>query len=295
MAIMSVYGVELPIIIDSLNVVPVSVGMDPVRNANGYLVGDRRDIKHEYNFAVAVRPLEEAMLFKELLLCSGDYWSIYGSAYSSKGMALTTTGAISYSGCTITTGQSMTVPVPSKNQDSIIGVSGLASRAGHTIVGRRLDGSTDRYFAWGWRGWESSVVNKRERLIAGSIGPCQAYTGSESFVFTPTTRSLAITETGATATFSRMLWLPRFFGNTELDTLLTGMGDGWPVYNNYYPDPPRVIVRSDLFPSNLMAATNYLNFVVALADVTEMQVTPHWHDGTYDKTALALSVKLTEV
>jgi hypothetical protein len=292
---MSVYGVELPIVIDSFRVSPVSVGMAPMRNANGYLVTDRRDTKNEYNFALVPRTLEEAMLYKELLMCSGDFWSVFATQYSSKGMAITGTGSITFSGCTITTGQTMIVPVPSRTQDSIVGVSGLASRAGHTIVGRRVDATTDRYFAWSWRGYETTVTNKRERLIAGSIGPHQAYTGSETFSFGTSTKLLTVTESGTTATFSRLLWLPRFFGNAELDTILTGMGDGWPVYNNYYPDPPRVLVRSDLFPSSLMAATLYLAYIVAVAEVTEMQVTPHWHDGAFDKTALALSVKLTEV
>jgi hypothetical protein len=295
MSIMSVYGVDLPIAIDSLRITPSSVGMSPTRNANGYLVTDRRAIRHEYNFAIVARPLEEAMLYKELLSCAGDYWAMYGTKYSAKGLLITGTGTVSYSGITTTSGQTMIVPVPSPTQDLIVGFTALSGRSGNTIVGRRADGSTDRLFAWSWRGYETSVTNARERLLSGTYGPCQAYTGSETLSFGTSSRLLTSTETGTTATFSRLMWFPRFFGSDQLDSILNGWGLN-PTYDtNYYPDPPRVVMLSDLFPSGLMAYGTYMNKIVAIADVTEMQVTPHWHGGAYDKTAVALSVKLTEV
>lgn len=292
MAIMSVYGVELPIAIDSLRVSPVSVGMAPTRNANGYLVTDRRDVKNEYNFAVVPRSLEEAMLYKELLLCAGDYWASSSDNHSSKGMPLTGTGSM-VSGFTITTGQTMIVPVPAKNQDSVAPTT--TARPGHTLVGWRSGGTTS-IFAWSWRGIESWVSNKRERLLSGSFGPCQTYTGTESFSFDYATRLFTVTETGASASFIRMLWIPRFFGVAQLDAILMGWGSGYPYDTNSYPDPPRIIVQTDLLPRDLMfQAGSYPTNIVAIAEVAEMQVTPHWHDGAYDKTALALSVTLIEV
>lgn len=296
MGMIHVFGVELPILLDSFRITTEHVGMEFRRNANGYLVGDRRHIKNVFEFDTAPRGLEESMLYRSLLEHRGDYWPFQADAYSSKGLLATGTGGYLAGGFTTATGQTMILPVPPPNQDSLFGF-GYAGRDGHTLAGWRT-GGTSRLFAWSWRALANTVTNKRECLLSGSFGAPQGYSGTETFSCLPDSQTITVTQGTGTFQFSKMLWIPRFFGTTELDTLLTGMGSIYPSDQNYYPSPPRILVRSDMFPQELVASSGVAYVqrnIVAIAEVSELRAVPHSRGGVFDKTSLAFSAKVQEV
>ncbi len=97
MATLAINGVALPVLVDSL-----SVDLDPVgnatRNARGWRVMDRRRTVRTIQFALAPRPLDEAMLYRALVLGEGEHWT-GASLYGDKGLPITGTAAVQSGAC----------------------------------------------------------------------------------------------------------------------------------------------------------------------------------------------------
>jgi hypothetical protein len=292
----SVMGVTLPIDVATFKMSEEPVGMEPHRNANGHLVTDRRAIKRFFEFDVVAKGLEEAMMYRELITCRGDYWSFYTDAYSSKGQLVTGTGSWSGSRAwQLDAGETMILPVPPANQEAVFPL-GYAGRGGGTLLGWRTGVGGNRVFAWSWRAIETTCTVKRERIVTGSMGALQNYTGSETFTHTPVGQTLTVSNPSSTWLYFNLVWIPRYFQSAQVDALLTGYSADWPTDTNLYPDPPRVLMRSDYFPADLLwSGGSYLNNIIALGTVSEMRGIPHMRNGTWDKLALGFSAKMTEV
>lgn len=309
MSALAIYGVPLPVAVGSLKQRLDPVGLAPTRNANGYLVTDRRAVRRTISGACVVRSLEEAALYAELIQARGDYWSMYADAYSAKGLAVTGTGAWNGGRAwALAAGQTMVVPCPLQTQDAVLGNyaagvvgSRLAGRDGGTLIGWRA-GGTSRVFAWGWRETDIVPAHRRERLFSGgTFGAPQAYSGDETLAWSYSAQTLTVTA-GAGSSFYGLLWIPRRFefsygGSTALDTLLAGMSALWTerLGHPYLPAPPRVLAQMDVLPASAVAAGDVPRNLVVLGQVHALDVVPAWIGGLYERTAMTVGFSLTEV
>jgi len=300
--LISVYGVELPVLIDSLNVEQTLVGTRQ-RNALGWNIEDRRRIKSALSFSLAPKPLDEAMLYKLLIEGAGEYWSMVTNAYGAKGYGITGSGAhtlgtghnpyVSNGVWQTEVGETMAVPWRQYSQTDVAGAggSGIAGHAGATLVGWRWS-TTYSVFGWSWRINEGTPSVKREMAGAlGSSGSPQAYTGSETF--SNSGGVLTMTAAGATSEWCAMLVLPWYFGATQVDQLMTGHS----LLREGSPALPRVHVMTDLLPTSqrISPTTGYNLPLICLGTVEKLGVQPRREGGVWTKTIVGMSATLEEV
>lgn len=318
MAILSIAGVSLPVLIDSFTVGTERVGNNS-RGVNGWGMLERRKEKTVYEFALAPRSLDEMTLYRMLLLGEGEFWHAQGTVYGSRGYALSGTGAPNTADTGVnpvgtltgngsfklTTSQTMIVPINFYDQrafvpSALIGGTtwpqGLG-QGGYTLIGWRRDttAANFRIFAVSGTRKDTAPSTKRERIGSiGASGAPQAYTGGETFSATSTALTITEPGTGGPFYFSNMLVLPWCFSSASLDLLMAG----WDLNEQCLPALPRLLVSTDLFPDSQQVAVPELQYKSAMVMVGEMtsgQVQPHWLSGSFTKTAFGLAGRLTEV
>lgn len=302
----SVNKVELPVRIDSVSYSEEQIGASE-RNANGYLVADRRATKARLQFATAPKPLDEAMLYRAIAMGEGEFFPFNddGNQFGLKGLKATCTAG---SGVTSAIGvnplggsadmvieatHSLFLPANRPRlQAAVAGYALNAGLDGFTVVGfRTVAAASPRIFGWSWRAGGGSPATSRERLgSVGSTGSPQAYTGNESLL---TFDGLTVQATCPTAetTFSALLTIPRYFPSTQVDQLMAGYDSG----GFYVPAPPRVLVETTLFPGTLVSSPSGRRAFVAVAEVRTVTAVPHHRSGAFDKSAVALEIDLVEV
>lgn len=303
MPALSIAGVELPVAVDTLLLSLEQVG-EAARNQRGHRVMDRRALKWLFEFSLSPCPLDEAMLYRSLILGDGELWSCVSSAYGAKGLPLTGTGAWTGAGggnpiatngtFRITTGQTMVVPGKISDQSAVGGPS--SGIRGATLAGWRYDegAATWRLFGWSWRALDTTVILLREKNGAiGSSGAAQNFTpGGETFSVSG--GNLTVTAVGAGYRYSNLMLIPWFLPQAQIDQLLEGLA----LVRNTQPLLPRVYVQSDLLPTSQMQGTPFgstQSGLVCHGEVTELQVLGLARDGAWSQTECLLSGSLTEV
>lgn len=305
MSILSICGVPLPVTIDSLRVSFDDVGTK-ARNTRGHRILERRRSKWSFEFTLAPKPLDEAMLYRSLILGDGESWQMLSGAYGSKGLQVTGTGAWTGAGggnpittngtFRLTTGQTMVVPATMYDQSAV--ASGSTSAVvGATLAGWRYDEGAAAYrlFGWSWRALDGSVAVKREKVGAiGSSGVAQAYSGGETLL--PSGGSLVVTAPGAGGgwRFSNMLLIPWFLPQAQVDQLLEGLA----LVTYALPMLPRVYVTTDLLPTEQIHGSPvgfYQSSIICHGEVSELEVRPLMRNGFFSTTDAALTGTLIEV
>lgn len=303
MSILSINGVTLPVAIDSLHVTNELVG-NTKRNTRGHRILERRRDKWVIEFALPPKPLDEAMMYRSLLLGDGEFWSMGSGAYGSKGLQINGTGAWSDSsgGNPITAegvwhadnSETMIVPVNLYNQ-SAVSASAMSGRTGGTLVGWRHSGGAYRIFGFSWRFNEAAPTVKREKLGSlGSSGAAQAYTGTETIAVSSSNLTITEPASGGPYLWSNMMLLPWCLPQAQVDALMAGLAAVYSVL----PDMPRVYVMSDLLPTltQLAASPGLLQTsLICHGDIEDFKVTPVAYSGSFDTTECVLSGTLTEV
>lgn len=306
MAILSIQGVSFPVLIDSFMVGTERVG-NFTRSVNGWSILERRREKQVFEFALAPKSLDEATMYRMLLLGEGEFWSTLTSAYGARGYALTGTGAWIGSGggnpfstngvWRMSIGQTMIIPGDLYSQTPVAGaVPGQpvgAGRGGVTVIGWRRDdaGGTWRIFGWSWPYNHGLAYVTREKNGAlGASGAAQAYSGGETFADN-SNGSMKITEPGAGGpwSFSNLRLLPWFFPAAQVDALM----DGFALVTTPLPSVPRVHVLTDLLPAFQVSGGQAS--LIMTGELTSAQLQPHWLSGAFTKTAMGLAGRLIEV
>jgi len=298
---LSVAGVPFPVSIDSLKLTFETVG-NKGRNQRGHLVAERRRTKAVFEFSMPPKPLDEAMLYRSLLLGEGEFWSTLTSAYGAKGYQLTGTGVVNTGGggnpiatngvWRTTTGQTLIVPGKFYDQSAVS--SSLAGLTGATLIGWRFDGSAYRIAGFSWRALDTSPLVKREKLGAlGSSGVSQAYTGTE--VMTVSGGALTITAPGSGGpwSWSNLTVYPWCFPAAQIDALM----DGFALTTYSLPQLPRVYVTSDLLPTSQLKTVPVLEqaSLICVGELDAMDVRPVMRGGAFSQTECMLAGSLTEV
>lgn len=302
MSALSVNGVALPVAIDSLKLSFEPVGSSR-RNQRGYGVLERRRDKWVFEFTTSPISLDEAMMFRALILGDGEFWSTLTSVYGAKGLALSGTGAIAGGGGNpintngvfrTTVGQTLIVPGKFYDQSAVS--TAQAALTGATLVGWRYDEAltNHRLFGISWRALDSVVVTKREKIgNLGASGAVQNYTGAETFSVSG--GNLTITEPGAGGPwrYSNLRVIPWFLPQAQVDALLEGMA----LVTYTQPRLPNVYVQSDLLPSDQLKATlgNVQSSIICNGMVDDLQITPLARAGAFQLTDCVLSGTLMEV
>jgi hypothetical protein len=316
MAQLSINGVPLPVLIESMGIDQEPVG-SVARNARGWRVMDRRAIKRTLTFSLGPKPLDEAMMYRALIQGEGEHWTANSSVYGDKGLPLTGTGAIVAGACVdpygvaggfqMANAGTMILPAVGPDQSAVArginaGGTKVAGRLGQTLIGWRGVGTTGtnacsawRAFGWSWRAFETPTV-KREQLGAlGASGAVGAYTGGETFgssagILTTTMAGLA---GGTAATLFSMWLLPWYFPQAQVDTLLAGLVS----LLSPQPQLPGLFVQTDLLPDtqldNVTAAGE--STLVCHGEVKSMAVKGLSVGGAYSKTQLGMAGSLVEV
>lgn len=302
----SVNKVVLPVAIDSLSYDEELVGSTQ-RNANGYAIRDRRGAKATIAFSTTPKDLDEAMMYRALLVGEGEFYpfNANGDVYGTKGLKAEGSGSSGVTGAiganplgggydwVTDTNTDLFIPVLRPRLQTAVslhapnpGIDGV------TIIGfRTVAGASPRIFGWSWRSAVTAIDTKRERLgTVGATGAPQAYTGNESVLTFNGVTVTARTPTAET-TFSALFMYPRWFPATQIDALMAGYDAG----GYAAPRMPRVLVETDLFPGTLASSVaGARRTFVALADV-RVTVVPHWRGGAFVKSGVALEVDLMEV
>lgn len=302
MAILSVNGVELPVLLNTLSISSEEVG-EVRRNVHGFASRDRRAVKLTLECELAPKSLDEAMLFRALVLGEGEFWSLSSSVYGSKGLSVTGTGShdtstgsrnprTSTGTWKLDPNETMILQTPGATQSAVAGNAYNPGENGGTLVATHHNGTSYRLVGLSWRHDAGGPTVLRERLgTPGSSGAAQGWTGGESFGVTTTTFTATAPGSGITY-WSNLLWLPRYFPTAQVDALLAG----YDALGFAAPDLPRVLVETDLFPGDLVSSTaGTRRAFVALGEVDRLVSTPHYIGGTFSKTALGLTVRLVEV
>jgi hypothetical protein len=303
----TVNKITLPVAIDSVSYSEEAVGAME-RNANGYMVADRRSMKARIQFSTVPRGLDEAMMYRAILAGEGEFFPFVesGNQFGLKGLKATATVGSSVnssinanpldpSGSDFVMDANHDIFFPNVRPRLQVAVAGYAPNPGidgQTIIGfRTLSGLSPRIFGWSWRSAVGSIATSRERLgSVGSTGSPQAYTGNESVLTFDGSRVQARTPTNET-TFSAVFSLPRYFPAAQVDALMAGYDAG----GFFVPAMPRVAVETDLFPGTLASASSGRRSFIALAEVKTVTAIPHYRSGTFDKSAVSLEVELVEV
>jgi hypothetical protein len=303
MSALAVMGVALPVRIDSLKASLEPVGSER-RNQRGHQVLERRRAKWVFDFELSPCPLDEAQMYRSLILGEGEFWSMKTSAYGSKGLGLTGTGGWVGSGgfnpiatngvFKLTTGQTMIVPARLYSQ-SALGTA-HAGVTGSTFFGWRYDETLANYrvFGWSWRAYASGVTHKREKIGAlGSSGAVQNYTGSETFSVSNGNLTVTAPGSGGPWRFSNMTVLPWFCPQAQVDQLLEGLA----VTLFELPRLPNVYVTTDLLPTEQHASPAGTNqsSLICNGVVDELEVVPLARDGSFSTTDCILRGSLSEV
>lgn len=306
MSILSICGVPLPVAIDSLQLSLEDVGTK-ARNTRGHRILERRRSKWSFGFSLSPKPLDEVMLYRSLILGDGESWPMTSSAYGSKGLQVTGTGAWSGSGggnpissngtFRLTTGQTMVVPGRIYDQ-SAVSAGAAAGITGATLAGWRYDEGTTGYrlFGWSWRGVESGAIPvKREKVGAiGSSGAVQAYSGSETLSANNGTLTVTAPGAGGGWRFSNMLLIPWFLPQAQVDQLLEGLA----LVMYQLPMLPRVYVTTDMLPTEQQKGSpvgTYQSSLICHGEVSELAVRPVMRGGSFSATDAVLSGTLIEV
>lgn len=300
MPALAINGVDLPVSIDSLKLSFEPVG-NVQRNQRGHTVMERRRAKWMFDFALSPCPLQEAMLYRSLILGDGEFWSTLTNAFGAKGLALTGTGAwigtgggnpINTNGVwRVSTSQTLILPGDLYNQSAV--TTSDAGRTGVTVVGWRRDDAagTFRIFGLSWPYNHSTAVVQREKLGSlGASGAAQAYSGGEAFSG-PGSGQLTITApaAGGPWSWSNILLLPWYLPVAQVDQLM----DGFALITKTLPQLPRSFVTSDMHPSTQLSTGQA--GLICTGKVDELQVTPVMRNGAYSTTECVLSGSLTEV
>jgi len=303
--VIEVNKIVLPVRIDSLSYSEEPVGASE-RNANGYLVADRRATKARLQFSTAPRSLDETMLYRAILMGEGEFYPFNDDSnpYGMKGLKATSTvgsdvnssiggqplgGTASY---VMDTNHDIYFPVTRpRSQAPVAGYAPNAGTDGCTVVGfRTLAGFGTRIFGWSWRSAVSAIATSRERLgNVGDTGAPGAYTGNESILTFDGALVRARTPTSET-TFAAVFVFPRYFPAAQVDQLMAGYDKG----GFAIPAMPRVLVETDLFPGSLAAVGGRRSFV-AVAEVRTVTSISHLRAGVFDTSAVALEIDLVEV
>lgn len=298
--LLSISGVSLPVSLDSLSSQSELVG-NVTRGQAGWRLMDRRREKQTFEFSLVPRALDEVQLYRELLLGTGEWWSMVASAFGSKGFPITGTGSwnaaaggnpINSTGAwKATTGQTMNIPGIFYDQTDI----GLAQagRTGATVVGWRWDSSAYRIAAFSWKVGDSGPFFAREKLGSlGSSGASQAYTGTETFS-TDGAGSLRITAPGAGGPWfwSNMRVIPWMLPSAQIDQLM----DGLALITRTMPALPRVYVTSDLIPDGQLYPASERTSLVCHGELAALQSVPGAVGGSFDMLQRRLSGRLIEV
>lgn len=296
----------MPVMIDSLQINTALVG-SKTRNQRGHQIVDRRRAKLELEFALAPKTLDEAMMYRSLILGDGEFWSMNSSIYGSKGYPITGTGA--FAGASggnphnvngvwrCASGQTMRIRGWFYDQSAL----GVASSAlfGATVIGWRYESTANlfRVFGWSWRTYDTTATVKREALGTsaglGTLGTPQAYTGAETFAVT--SRDLVVTASGAgNYNYSQMMVIPWYLKAAQIDALIAGRN----LVQYQLPRLPMVYVQSDFFPTDNQKGSPvglYDSSLICHGEVDRMTAQPVMQAGVFDKTTLSLTGRLTEV
>lgn len=304
MSALAINGVPLPVGIDKLKVSFESVGATR-RNQRGHGVKENRRSKWVFGFETSPMSLDEAMMFKALVLGEGEFWSTLTSVYGSKGLGLTGTGAwlgtgggnpINTNGVfRATTGQTLIIPGKFYDQ-AAVHATAPAALAGATLVGWRYDETLANYRLFGisWRALDAVVVSKREKLGAlGASGAVQNYTGAETFSVAGGNLTITHPGTGGGWRYSNLLVLPWFLPVALVDALLEGLA----LTTYTLARLPNVYVTSDLLPTDQLESLPGLvqSSLICNGEVSEMPVVPIARDGVFRTTDCTLAGTLTEV
>lgn len=304
MSALAVNGIPLPVLMDSLKVSLEPVGTKR-RNQRGHSVLERRRAKWVIEFALAPCPLDEAMLYKALILGEGEFWSTISSAYGAKGLQLTGTGSWLGTGggnphngngvFRLTTTQTMIVPGRLYDQAAV--GNAAAAITGATLIGWRYDETLANYriFGFSWRALESTVTHKREKIGAlGSSGAVQNYTGAETFSVSGGNLTLTAPGSGGPWRYSNLTLIPWFCPQAQVDQLLEGQALTMYTLTRL----PNVYVTTDLLPvEQQMGSPVGLNqsLIICNGEVEELEVLPLARDGAFSTTECRLSGRLIEV
>lgn len=303
MSLLSIAGVVLPVTVDSCKASLEAVGA-VARNQRGHRLLERRRNKWVIEFDLSPCSIDEAQLYKALLLGEGEFWSCLSSAFGSKGLGLTGSGAMNLVGggnplstngvWRMTAGQTLVVPGRLYDQSAL--TTAPAALTGATLIGWRYDGAAYRLVGISWRALDTAPAVKREKLGAlGSSGAAQAYTGTETFATSTSTGELTITAPGAGGpwSWSNLVVYPWAFAQAQVDALL----DGFAGVTYRLPDLPSVYVQSDLVaPTDQLKATPGLvqGSLVCQGELAEFAVEPLVIGGAWS-TAVHVSGSLVEV
>jgi hypothetical protein len=258
-------------------------------------------VKRVFEFDLGPKPVDEAMMYRALLLGEGEFWSGL-SAYGAKGYQLTGTGSqqnvagnpISTNGVwRTTTGQTMELLTQFYSQGAV-GPS-MAGTVGATAIGWRFDGSAYRIFGFSRRALDTvTPAVKREMLGSlGSSGVAQNYTGTETFSATSTALTITAPGAGGPWSWSNITVLPWFFPQAQVDALMLGLS----LTTQLLPVLPRVYVTSDLLPTSQLKAspTTEQASVICHGEIESLSVQPILRSGAFSATECRMSGRLIEV
>lgn len=304
MPALAVNGVVLPVSIESLELSLETVG-GKRRNQRGFGVLERRRSKWNFGFQLAPCPLDEAMMYRALILGEGEFWSTLTSAYGSKGLQITGSGAWTGSGggnphntngvFQLLTAKTMVVPGRLYSQAAVS--TAAAGITGATLIGWQYDDTLTQYrlFGWSWRAFESTVTHKREKIgNLGSSGAVQNYTGSETFSVSNGNLTVTSPGSGGPWRYSNMSLIPWFCPQAQVDQLIEGQALS--LYT--LPGSPRVYVTSDLLPTEQHKGSPtglFQSSLICLGEVENLRVTPAARGGSFSTTECVLVGSLSEV
>ena len=305
MPALAINGVVLPVAIDSLELSFEDVG-EAKRNQRGHRVLERRRSKWVFKFSLSNLALDEAMMFRSLILGDGEFWNTRTSAYGAKGLALTGTGAWIGTGGgnphnangVFRLGVNQTMVIPGKFYDQSAISTAAAALTGATLVGWRRDDAagTYRVFGHSWRALEAGIpVWSREKLGSlGASGVAQNYTGGEAYGLAGGTLTIQAPAAGGPWSYSNLTVYPWFLPVALLDALL----DGQALSLYTLPQLPRLYVTSDLLPTDQQRGPPtgfYQSSIICQGMVDSLRVTPAAIGGVWTPTASMLTGSLIEV
>lgn len=303
MPTIAIAGVPLPVGINDLSLGSELVGRKS-RNQSGWTNLERRREKLVFDFTLVGKSLDEAMMYRALILGEGEHWDTLTSQYGSKGYPLTGTGTRTSAGggnpintngvWRCTAGQTLVVKGAFYDQAGISTAN--AALFGSTVIGWRRDDAAGTYRAFGfaWRSLEAAPTVKREALGTaggvGTLGAPQAFTGAETFAVAA--KDLTITApVGGPFSYSNLHVIPWYLKAAQIDLLLTGRNT---IYGTL-PQLPRVYVQTDFLPLDNVNVGTIDSVLICTGEIESMPVQPAWVGGVFDKTRLVITGRLTEV
>ena len=287
---------------ETLRDVVDEVGRDPVRFM---MIYRSPEMKLDFDFTIAPKTLDEAMMYRALILGEGEYFdtltSRTGIHYGSKGYSLTGTGTylgasggnpINTNGCfRATTGQTMQLQGWFYDQSAVSTAN--AGLFGATAIGWRRDDGTGNYraFGWSWRSKDTTATVKREALGTtgpGTLGAAGAYTGAETFAVT--SRNLVVTAAASTS-YSNIHILPWYLKAPQIDALIAGRN----LVLQTHPQLPMLYVQTDFLSPDNVKASGEDSVLICHGEVDKMVVQPAMNAGAFEKTFSGMTAKLIEV